>query len=164
MNKLKVEVWSDIVCPFCYIGKRNYEKGYGTDSISRMLDTFLGKRVIDFLAGNNILPRYGFPIDSVELDTIHHGTISNQINLSRDLKMAISEFAPGSSVIANGAMWQSYSINKSRTKGWPTYLYAVCPDCKTIFKEPCDFNLKLSQTNVVKGPKVLLPAFNSIIF
>ncbi|HUH51719.1 MAG TPA: DsbA family oxidoreductase [Flavobacterium sp.] len=24
-NKLKVEVWSDIVCPFCYIGKRNYE-------------------------------------------------------------------------------------------------------------------------------------------
>ena len=25
-NKLLVEVWSDVVCPFCYIGKRNYEK------------------------------------------------------------------------------------------------------------------------------------------
>jgi len=24
-NKLKVEVWSDVVCPFCYIGKRHYE-------------------------------------------------------------------------------------------------------------------------------------------
>lgn len=24
-NKMKVEVWSDIMCPFCYIGKRNYE-------------------------------------------------------------------------------------------------------------------------------------------
>ena len=23
---MKVEVWSDIICPFCYIGKRNYEK------------------------------------------------------------------------------------------------------------------------------------------
>lgn len=23
--KMKVEVWSDIMCPFCYIGKRNYE-------------------------------------------------------------------------------------------------------------------------------------------
>lgn len=22
-----VEVWSDVMCPFCYIGKRNYEKG-----------------------------------------------------------------------------------------------------------------------------------------
>lgn len=26
MKKMKVEVWSDIMCPFCYIGKRNYEK------------------------------------------------------------------------------------------------------------------------------------------
>ena len=25
-NKMEVEVWSDIMCPFCYIGKRNYEK------------------------------------------------------------------------------------------------------------------------------------------
>ncbi len=25
-NKMKVEIWSDIMCPFCYIGKRNFEK------------------------------------------------------------------------------------------------------------------------------------------
>jgi predicted DsbA family dithiol-disulfide isomerase len=25
-QKMKIEVWSDIMCPFCYIGKRNYEK------------------------------------------------------------------------------------------------------------------------------------------
>ncbi|MGM8216689.1 DsbA family oxidoreductase [Bacillaceae bacterium W0354] len=24
---MKVEIWSDIICPFCYIGKRNFEKG-----------------------------------------------------------------------------------------------------------------------------------------
>ncbi len=24
-NKLKVEIWSDIMCPFCYIGKRKFE-------------------------------------------------------------------------------------------------------------------------------------------
>ncbi len=24
-NKLKVEIWSDVVCPFCYIGKRKFE-------------------------------------------------------------------------------------------------------------------------------------------
>jgi protein disulfide-isomerase len=23
---MKVEIWSDVVCPFCYIGKRNFEK------------------------------------------------------------------------------------------------------------------------------------------
>jgi predicted DsbA family dithiol-disulfide isomerase len=35
--KMKVEVWSDIMCPFCYIGKRNYEsalRGFeGRDNI-----------------------------------------------------------------------------------------------------------------------------------
>ena len=25
LNKMKVEIWSDIMCPFCYIGKRNFE-------------------------------------------------------------------------------------------------------------------------------------------
>lgn len=24
-NKMQVEIWSDIMCPFCYIGKRNFE-------------------------------------------------------------------------------------------------------------------------------------------
>ena len=24
-NKMKVEIWSDIMCPFCYIGKRHFE-------------------------------------------------------------------------------------------------------------------------------------------
>ena len=23
---MKIEIWSDVVCPFCYIGKRNFEK------------------------------------------------------------------------------------------------------------------------------------------
>ncbi|MBA3900237.1 MAG: DsbA family protein, partial [Bacteroidetes bacterium] len=25
-KKMIVEIWSDVMCPFCYIGKRNYEK------------------------------------------------------------------------------------------------------------------------------------------
>src|ERR1700749_2212406 len=25
-NKMQVEIWSDIMCPFCYIGKRKFEK------------------------------------------------------------------------------------------------------------------------------------------
>lgn len=24
-NKMKIEIWFDIMCPFCYIGKRNFE-------------------------------------------------------------------------------------------------------------------------------------------
>lgn len=125
------------------IKSENYKKGYRIDNISKMLNTFLEKHVIDFLASNNVLPRYGFPIDSVDLDTLHSGEASKNVSLNRDLKIAISEFAPGSKVIANGAMWKSYAINKSRTKGWPTYLYAICNNCHSIYKEPCDFDLKI---------------------
>jgi len=24
-NTMKVEIWSDVMCPFCYIGKRKFE-------------------------------------------------------------------------------------------------------------------------------------------
>ena len=26
MDKMKIEIWSDIACPYCYIGKRKLEK------------------------------------------------------------------------------------------------------------------------------------------
>lgn len=29
MEKLKVEIWSDVMCPFCYIGKRKFEAALG---------------------------------------------------------------------------------------------------------------------------------------
>lgn len=135
--------WIEDVTEINRIKDENYKNGRRIDGISKMLKTFLERSVIDFLAANNVLPRYGFPIDSVDLDTIHNGEGAKSVNLSRDLKMAISEFAPGNKVIANGLLWESYAINKSRTKGWPTYLYGICEDCHTIFKEPCDYDLKI---------------------
>src|SRR5690606_12529211 len=27
---MKVEIWSDVACPFCYIGKRRFEKALGS--------------------------------------------------------------------------------------------------------------------------------------
>ncbi len=42
--KFKVEVWSDIMCPFCYIGKRNYEAAVaqfaGSDQIDLVWKSF----------------------------------------------------------------------------------------------------------------------------
>lgn len=37
-NKFKIEIWSDILCPFCYIGKRKLEKA---------LETFEGKEFLE---------------------------------------------------------------------------------------------------------------------
>lgn len=35
---MKVEIWSDVVCPFCYIGKRKFEQA---------LDKFAGKETVE---------------------------------------------------------------------------------------------------------------------
>ncbi len=141
---LSKERWEEEVKEIISIKEDNYKNGRSIEAISKMLKTFLEKSVIDFLAGNNVLPRYGFPIDSVNLDTLHIGEASKNVNLNRDLKLAISEFAPGNKIIANGYVWESYAINLSRSKGWPTYLYGICEECHTIFKETCDYNLKLA--------------------
>ncbi len=41
---MQVEIWSDIVCPFCYIGKRNFEKALdqfdGRDKVSVVWKSF----------------------------------------------------------------------------------------------------------------------------
>ena len=37
-RKMKVEIWSDIMCPFCYIGKRHFESALKTFDNSGNID------------------------------------------------------------------------------------------------------------------------------
>ena len=46
------------------------------------------------------------------------------------LRMAISEFAPSSQVVANGFIWESAGLRVVRNRTWPIYWYAVCPQCQ----------------------------------
>jgi len=48
------------------------------------------------LASHTVIPKYGFPVDVVQLSTLHHSPEAKNIQLERDLRIAISEFAPGS--------------------------------------------------------------------
>lgn len=99
----------------------------------KLIATLKDQASISFLSAKGVLPKYGFPIDTVSLDILS-GTSeeAKKIDLSRDLKMAISEFAPPASIVANNKVWQSYSINTVPDKGWPTYIYHECPACKKI--------------------------------
>ena len=81
--------------------------------LENILRNFQAKQMIDFLVRNNILPKYGFPIDSVELVVDNDVDKKKSLHLSRDLKMAISEYAPGEKVIANNKMYTSRYIKKS---------------------------------------------------
>ena len=108
---------------------KNGKKQY-LDDIIRLINTFEEQQTINFLASSGIIPKYGFPVDVVKLDIRNNAIEAKEVDLSRDLKMAISEYAPGSEVIAAGKVWKSHSLNRIRDKEWPTYKYYECPDCK----------------------------------
>ncbi len=96
---------------------------------------FEEENILTFLSRKNVLPKYGFPVDTVGLsiyetgknkkDTVYH------LDLSRDLSMAISEYAPGSQIVADGKLITSRYIRKIPNLGWKMYDYVIC-ECKTL--------------------------------
>lgn len=98
--------------------------------VSRKKSIYTSNKLIDFLARGNVLPRYGFPVDTVEL--IQNVTAKNieHLRLSRDLSMAIAEYAPSSEVIADGKMYTSRYIRKTplpnNNSEWSTAYIAKC--------------------------------------
>lgn len=87
-----------------------------------------GENVLSFLSRKAVIPKYGFPVDVVELDTqrAHHGQDAFQVSLQRDLSIAVAEFAPSSKLIANKKMWTSYGLKKVAEKEWDRKLYKRC--------------------------------------
>ncbi|MDX9954921.1 MAG: DUF1998 domain-containing protein, partial [Anaerolineae bacterium] len=93
-----------------------------------------GRDLLGYLGTHNVLPKYGFPSDVVQLQTDHLPNISGavDIELDRDLKIAIAEFAPGGQVVAAKRIWYSQGIRRMPDKKWPPYAYAICSQCKRM--------------------------------
>lgn len=89
--------------------------------------------LIDFFARGNILPKYGFPVDTIELfrniEQTHNS--SNELSLQRDLHMAISEYAPGADVVANDEMYTSRYIKRNINADMAPFNYSFVCKCST---------------------------------
>ena len=95
-----------------------------------VIQTVQRRNLLGFLGSRNVLPKYGFPADVVELRTNHLPVEeAGRIELQRDLRIAISEYAPGGEVVAAKYIWTSGGLNKRPDREWPTFHYAVCPEC-----------------------------------
>ncbi|GAA1092133.1 Zn-binding domain-containing protein [Nocardiopsis metallicus] len=95
----------------------------------RTANTIRGRDLLGFLSTKNILPKYGFPVDTVELRTVHADATGAKLELTRDLTAAIHEYAPGSSIVAGGKRWVSAGVYRLPDRGLPEYHYRRCPDC-----------------------------------
>jgi len=58
------------------------------------------------------------------------------VQLQRDLRMAIAEYAPGGQVVAAKRVWTSGGIYKQPGQDWEIIHYAVCPQCGRYHSAP----------------------------
>lgn len=99
-------------------------------ALYKIKNTLETKRLIDYLATRVVLPKYGFPVDVVTLDVWHDPSKeAAALDLSRDLSMGITEYAPGSKVVANKTIWDSSGLRILPGKAFVGHRYSECPQC-----------------------------------
>ncbi|HCC34009.1 MAG TPA: hypothetical protein DEQ28_08985 [Clostridiales bacterium] len=94
----------------------------------RRAQTIGGEDVLRFLSRKAIIPKYGFPVDVVELDVQRTagGREAHGVQLERDLKLAIAEYAPTSELVANKKLWRSHGLKRVAGKEWDRWHYRRC--------------------------------------
>lgn len=71
-----------------------------------------GESLIEIFSNAQVLPKYGFPIDIKTLQVIN---APKMFELSRGSFLALSEYAPGSKILAGGMLIESKGISKHFT-------------------------------------------------
>ena len=105
--------------------KRYFDEDKPIDRIGKRMKTISGERTLNFLSRKAVIPKYGFPVDVVELDTRSDDGNRIGVALQRDLSQAIAEYAPGGKVVADKWEWESCGVKTVTEKAHPVrhYLY-----------------------------------------
>lgn len=114
------------------------EKYKQADYINKVIKTLKGKNLLGFLAQANVIPKYGFPVDVVELQIYHHGLEAKGLELTRDLRIALSEYAPESQVVAGGKLWTSQYVKRLPDRELIRYQYSICDECGFYSSQKAD--------------------------
>lgn len=123
-----------------YTEARDYAASVKEYSLAKSYDEALRRlnsknSLITYFTKYNVIPGYGFPVDNVELHIYDYEArgMSEEYNLSRDLSLAISEYAPGSEVIVNEKKYTSrYLFLPHNGYSLPTTYYCECDKCHII--------------------------------
>lgn len=102
--------------------------GY-VNRVGKRMKTVAAERTLNFLSRKAVIPKYGFPVDVVELDTRSGDGNPTGVALQRDLSQAIAEYAPGGKVVANKLEWESCGVKTVTGKAWPVRYYQ-CGDAR----------------------------------
>lgn len=102
------------------------------DKFKALIHKLRTERTIEMLSKYCVIPKYGFPVDVVDLQVYSNGVCNNKIDMTRDLKIAISEYAPDSEIIADGKKYVSRYITLPKVSSFARNYYCICPVCNNI--------------------------------
>ena len=93
------------------------------------IENILNSSLIKDLTRYGVIPKYGFPVDTVNLKIYNNGIINNKYDLNRDLLIAISEYAPESEITVDKEKYTSRYIVMPKNKEFKRYYYFDCEHC-----------------------------------
>ena len=128
------------------------ERNKPSDFILRRINTILDRYLINHLSSRNVIPKYGFPVDVVELQIMHHSDEAKALELDRDLRIALSEYAPSSQVVAGGKLWTSRYLKTIPNRAWRRYSYAICDHCQCYQRVLAETGQTLDVCRACGGP------------
>lgn len=108
------------------------EKYSEADYYTTQIKNLHKQKVIDLLSKYCVIPKYGFPVDLVELQVYEEGKLNSRYDLSRDLKIAISEYAPDSEIIVDKKKYTSKYITLPKASQFPKKYFSTCHNCKKV--------------------------------
>jgi ATP-dependent helicase YprA (DUF1998 family) len=86
-----------------------------------------------------LLPSYSFPVSSIQLEVLtgnqpkqNAQPWESDIQLNRDARLGIAEYAPGAQVVANGRVWESYGVGQHPRHFMATRFYFECVACRHV--------------------------------
>ena len=134
------------------VDERKYSR---VKRVGTRMKTIEEERTLNFLSRKAVIPKYGFPVDVVELET-NSQAAGGVVSLQRDLAQAIAEYAPGGKVVANKLEWESCGVKAVAGKEWPVRRYKY-DDARGFEQWPED------DSAVPRGTrKYLVPAYGFV--
>ena len=109
------------------VGEQKFKQA---EAIKKVLNNINSQQLLAYLARRNVLPKYGFPVDTVELRVSRDADrVAAQLDLSRDLTVAINEYAPGSAIVARGKVIRSAGVYRFPQRDLVVRNYGLCSQC-----------------------------------
>ncbi len=108
------------------------------DRFLKMAYKWSMQQLINFLSRFGVIPTYTFPVNNICLEILtsrkqRFGSPWEQdLELDRDARMGIVEYAPGAEIVAKGRVWTSRGIGFYPKHFMPERYYKVCRMCRHV--------------------------------